>query len=139
MLALRLLVVSLLIAANTLFHVPLLLAVALVKALLPFQRVRVAINPLLTVRTTLLPFTRLSYPATRNRSTTTRVRPAASMTDTPEVAPAPISTRRLLRPLRVSAKSSATLGGVSVENTCGSATGPENFIVSSTLPPGSAV
>ena len=48
MLALRLLVVSLLIAANTLFHVPLLLAVALVKALLPFQRVRVAINPLLT-------------------------------------------------------------------------------------------
>ena len=37
-----------LIAANTLFHVPLLLAVALVKALLPFQRVRVAINPLLT-------------------------------------------------------------------------------------------
>ena len=37
-----------LIAANTLFHVPLLLIVALFKALLPSERLRVASNPLLT-------------------------------------------------------------------------------------------
>ena len=48
MLPLRLLAVSLLIAANTLLHVPLLLVVALVKAVLPFERVRRASNLLLT-------------------------------------------------------------------------------------------
>jgi 1-acyl-sn-glycerol-3-phosphate acyltransferase len=48
MLPLRLLVISLLIAANTLLHVPPLLAAALFKAALPFERVRLASNPLLT-------------------------------------------------------------------------------------------
>lgn len=46
--SLRLALLSLLIAANTLVHVPLLLLVALVKALLPFEGMRVASNPLLT-------------------------------------------------------------------------------------------
>ena len=48
MLALRLVLLFLLIAANTLLHVPPLLVVALFKAVLPFQRVRVASNPVLT-------------------------------------------------------------------------------------------
>ena len=48
MLPLRLLAVFLLIIANTLLHVPPLLVVGLVKALLPFERVRLASNPLLT-------------------------------------------------------------------------------------------
>jgi 1-acyl-sn-glycerol-3-phosphate acyltransferase len=48
MLALRLVLLSLLIAANTLLHVPPLLLVALFKAVLPFERVRVASNPALT-------------------------------------------------------------------------------------------
>lgn len=45
---LRVPVAALLLAANTLVHVPLLLAVALVKALLPLRWVRNACNPLLT-------------------------------------------------------------------------------------------
>lgn len=45
---LRIPVAGLLFAANTLLHVPLLLAVALVKALLPLRSVRSACNPLLT-------------------------------------------------------------------------------------------
>lgn len=48
MLPLRLVLISLLIAANTVLHVLPLLVVALVKALLPFDRVRRASNPLLT-------------------------------------------------------------------------------------------
>jgi len=48
MLPLRLVLISLLIAANTVLHVLPLLLVALVKALLPFDRVRRASNPLLT-------------------------------------------------------------------------------------------
>ena len=48
MLPLRLILISLLIAANTVLHVLPLLVVALVKALLPFDRVRRASNPLLT-------------------------------------------------------------------------------------------
>ena len=48
MLPLRLVLLSLLIAANTVLHVLPLLLVALVKALLPFDRVRRASNPLLT-------------------------------------------------------------------------------------------
>lgn len=45
---LRISVAALLWAANSLLHVPVLLAVALVKALLPFRWVRAACNPLLT-------------------------------------------------------------------------------------------
>ena len=48
MLALRVVLLFLLVAANTLLHVPLLLLVALVKALLPFERVRAASNPVLS-------------------------------------------------------------------------------------------
>ena len=48
MLPLRLVLLSLLIAANTVLHVLPLLLVALVKALLPFDRLRRASNPLLT-------------------------------------------------------------------------------------------
>ena len=48
MLPLRLVLISLLIAANTVLHVLPLLLVALVKALLPFDRLRRASNPLLT-------------------------------------------------------------------------------------------
>jgi len=48
MLQLRLVLISLLIAANTVLHVLPLLLVALVKALLPFERVRRASNPVLT-------------------------------------------------------------------------------------------
>lgn len=48
MLPLRLVLISLLIAANTVLHVLPLLVVALVKALLPFDWVRRASNPLLT-------------------------------------------------------------------------------------------
>lgn len=48
MLALRVVLLFLLVAANTILHVPLLLLVALVKALLPFERVRAASNPVLS-------------------------------------------------------------------------------------------
>ncbi|MFC3551658.1 acyltransferase [Lysobacter cavernae] len=48
MLPLRLVLISLLIAANTVLHVFPLLLVALLKALLPFDRLRRASNPLLT-------------------------------------------------------------------------------------------
>jgi len=48
MLALRLALIFLLIAGNTLLHVPPLLVVGVFKALLPFDRVRRACNPLLT-------------------------------------------------------------------------------------------
>ena len=48
MLPLRLVLISLLIAANTVLHVFPLLLVALVKALLPFDRLRRASNPVLT-------------------------------------------------------------------------------------------
>ena len=48
MLPLRLALIFLLIAGNTLLHVPLLLLVGVFKALLPFDRVRRACNPLLT-------------------------------------------------------------------------------------------
>ncbi len=48
MLPLRLVLISLLIAANTVLHVLPLLLVALVKALLPFDRLRRASNPVLT-------------------------------------------------------------------------------------------
>lgn len=48
MVPLRVALISLLIAANTLIHVPILLLAALVKALLPSDRLRVASNPLLT-------------------------------------------------------------------------------------------
>ena len=48
MLPLRLALIFLLIAGNTLLHVPPLLVVGVIKALLPFERVRLASNPLLT-------------------------------------------------------------------------------------------
>ena len=48
MLPLRLALLSLLIAASTVLHVPPLLLVGVFKALLPFERVRLASNPLLT-------------------------------------------------------------------------------------------
>lgn len=48
MLPLRVMLISLLLAANTVLHVLPLLAVALVKALLPFARLRRASNPVLT-------------------------------------------------------------------------------------------
>ena len=48
MLALRLALIFLLIAGNTLLHVPPLLVVGVFKALLPFDRVRRACNPMLT-------------------------------------------------------------------------------------------
>ena len=48
MLPLRLALVFLIIAINTLLHVPPLVAMALIKALLPSERLRVASNPLLT-------------------------------------------------------------------------------------------
>ena len=48
MLPLRLALVFLIIAGNTLLHVPPLVAMALIKALLPSERLRVASNPLLT-------------------------------------------------------------------------------------------
>ncbi|HSD18099.1 MAG TPA: acyltransferase [Thermomonas sp.] len=48
MLALRLALIFLIIAGNTLLHVPPLLVVGVVKALLPFEPVRLASNPLLT-------------------------------------------------------------------------------------------
>ncbi len=48
MLPLRVTLISLLLAANTVLHVVPLLAVALVKALLPFDRLRKASNPVLT-------------------------------------------------------------------------------------------
>ena len=48
MLPLRLALVFLIIAANTLLHVPPLVVLALLKALLPSERLRVASNPLLT-------------------------------------------------------------------------------------------
>ena len=48
MLPLRVLLISLLVAANTVVHVVPLLAVALVKALLPSDRLRKASNPVLT-------------------------------------------------------------------------------------------
>ena len=48
MLALRLALIFLIIAGNTLLHVPPLLLVGVVKALLPFEPVRLASNPLLT-------------------------------------------------------------------------------------------
>ena len=48
MVPLRVALISLLIAANTLVHVPILLLAALVKAMLPSDRLRVASNPLLT-------------------------------------------------------------------------------------------
>ena len=48
MLPLRVTLISLLVAANTVVHVVPLLAVALVKALLPVDRLRKAANPLLT-------------------------------------------------------------------------------------------
>lgn len=48
MLALRLALIFLLIAGNTLLHVPPLLVVGVIKALLPFERVRRACNPMLT-------------------------------------------------------------------------------------------
>ena len=44
----RVALVFLIIAINTLFHVPLLLVVAVVKALLPSERLRVASNPVVT-------------------------------------------------------------------------------------------
>jgi hypothetical protein len=50
-----------------------------------------------------------------------------------------MSMRFLPTALRVSAKSKAMLGGVSVENACGATAGPLNLSVTSTLPPGSAV
>ena len=54
---------------------------------------------------------------------TTRVRPAASIAEMPEVAPAPTSMRRSVIALRVSARSIAMRGGVSVVKICGEATG----------------
>jgi 1-acyl-sn-glycerol-3-phosphate acyltransferase len=48
MLPLRLALVFLIIAANTLLHVPPLLVVGVIKALLPFEPVRLASNPILT-------------------------------------------------------------------------------------------
>lgn len=48
MLPLRVTLISLLLAANTVLHVVPLLAMALVKALLPFDRLRKASNPVLT-------------------------------------------------------------------------------------------
>jgi 1-acyl-sn-glycerol-3-phosphate acyltransferase len=48
MLALRLAPIFLIIAGNTLLHVPPLLLVGVIKALLPFEPVRLASNPLLT-------------------------------------------------------------------------------------------
>ena len=48
MLALRLALIFLIIAGNTLLHVPPLLLVGVIKALLPFEPVRLASNPLLT-------------------------------------------------------------------------------------------
>jgi 1-acyl-sn-glycerol-3-phosphate acyltransferase len=48
MLVLRLALIFLLIAGNTLLHVPPLLVVGVIKALLPFDRVRLASNPILT-------------------------------------------------------------------------------------------
>ncbi|MGH8074188.1 MAG: acyltransferase [Lysobacter sp.] len=48
MLPLRVTLISLLVAASTLLHVVPLLAVAIIKALLPFKRLRKASNPVLT-------------------------------------------------------------------------------------------
>ena len=54
---------------------------------------------------------------------TTRVRPAASIAEIAEVAPAPTSMRRWLTPLRVSARSIAMRGGDSVVKICGDGDG----------------
>jgi hypothetical protein len=95
--------------------------------------------PLLTLSTRLLPSALVSYVEAWNRSITTRVRPAASTALMPAVEPVLMSTWRCVMPLRVSDRSIAMRGGLSVVNTCGSPTGPANFITICTLPPASGV